>query len=424
MTTDARSSPVRGLRDASPTVRLLVTTQLVFNTGFFMVLPFVAVHLTDGVGQGAAIVGAVLGLRTLTQQGLFVVGGALADRFGGRPVVVVGCASRVAGFLALGWATTLPAIVLGVCLTGVAGALFSPAVDAALARAVTAKGGDGRAARLTAFSLLNLTGQVGAVIGPLIGAALLAVDFRLVCVCAAGVFAVMAVVHMRSFPGGDRRADGFATRLRVSSDRTFLAFALLVSVQVVLYNQLYFLLPDAVDSAWGSQTPMGVLFALAAGTVVAAQMWVTARVVDRPPGAVLAWGMVVVGVGPLVAAVAPALGLTGVSALAVFAVFVVSTVVGQMLTGPAVRAVIPLLAHGDRLAMHYGLCASVGGVLVLPVSAAVGALVDHLPERGPAAALPWCLLAAWAFAAAITCRRWSVLVDAEGDDLGRLSRHG
>jgi MFS family permease len=409
---------------ASPAVRLLVTTQLVFNTGFFMVLPFLAVHLTDGVGQGAAAVGAVLGLRTLAQQGLFVVGGVLADRLGGRAVVVAGCVSRVGGFIVLGWATSLPAIVVGVCLTGIAGALFSPAVDAALARTVTVDDRSADAARLEAFSLLNLAGQIGAVLGPLIGAALLAADFRLVCVCAASVFVVMALVHLRWFPGEDRGADAPAARLSLPRDRTFLAFALLVAVQVVVYNQLYFLLPDAVDTAWGSQTPLGVLFALAATTVVATQMSVTARLVDRAPGRVLATGMVVVGVGPLVAAAAPSLGLTGMPALLLFAVFVVSTVAGQMVIGPAVRAVIPVLARGDRLGAHYGLCASVGGILVLPVSAAVGALVDVLPEQGAAASLPWCLLAVWAFAAAVGCHRWSVLADRGPDDLGSASARG
>ncbi len=339
-------------------------------------------------------------------------------------MVVAGCLSRVGGFLVLGWASSLPAVVVGVCLTGFAGALFSPAVDAALARTAVVENGQAGVARLEAFSLLNLAGQIGAVLGPLVGAALLTVDFRLVCVCAAGVFAVMAVVHLRSFPEEDRADGGAAARLCPPHDRTFLSFALLVAVQVVVYNQLYFLLPDAVDTAWGSQTPMGVLFALAAATVVATQMSVTARLADRAPGRVLSLGMVVVGVGPLVAAASPALGLTGVPALVLFAVFVVSTVGGQMVIGPAVRAVIPVLAHDDRLGAHYGLCASVGGILVLPVSAAAGALVDLLPDRGVAASLPWCLLAAWAFAAAVACRRWSVLSDRVRDDLGGGSARG
>ncbi|MBK3639038.1 MFS transporter, partial [Streptomyces sp. MBT97] len=79
-------------------LRLLIATQLAFNIGFFAVLPFLAGHLGGAVGMAGWLVGFVLGLRTFSQQGLFVVGGALADRHGIRPVVLAGCALRVAGF--------------------------------------------------------------------------------------------------------------------------------------------------------------------------------------------------------------------------------------------------------------------------------------------------------------------------------------
>src|ERR687889_2917607 len=61
-------------------VQLLVLTQLTFNIGFYMVLPYLATHLTEDLALAGAVVGLVLGLRTFSQQGLFVVGGTLTDR--------------------------------------------------------------------------------------------------------------------------------------------------------------------------------------------------------------------------------------------------------------------------------------------------------------------------------------------------------
>jgi hypothetical protein len=58
--------------------------------GFFAVLPYLAGHLTGALGLGGALVGLVLGLRTFSQQGLFVVGGALTDRYAPRTVVLAG----------------------------------------------------------------------------------------------------------------------------------------------------------------------------------------------------------------------------------------------------------------------------------------------------------------------------------------------
>ena len=51
-------------------------------TGFFMVVPLISVHYVDGLGWAAASIGLVLAVRQLTQQGLTLVGGVLADQIG------------------------------------------------------------------------------------------------------------------------------------------------------------------------------------------------------------------------------------------------------------------------------------------------------------------------------------------------------
>ena len=40
--------------------------------------------------MAGATIGLVLGLRTLSQQGMFFVGGALSDRFGARRMILSG----------------------------------------------------------------------------------------------------------------------------------------------------------------------------------------------------------------------------------------------------------------------------------------------------------------------------------------------
>src|SRR5687768_7761076 len=114
-------------RSLSGLLRLLILTQFAFNIGFFAVLPFLAVHLGTSIGMAGWLVGFVLGLRTFSQQGLFVVGGVLTDRYGVRPVVLAGCVLRIAGFVWLGFAQSTPAVVGAVLLVGFAAALFSPA---------------------------------------------------------------------------------------------------------------------------------------------------------------------------------------------------------------------------------------------------------------------------------------------------------
>ena len=175
-----RSGVLHDFRHLPRVMRLLVLSQLAFNIGFYMVLPYLATHLTEDLALrrgGRARARAA----TFSQQGLFVLGGTLTDRIGAKPVVLVGCALRVAGFVLLGLAESLPAVLAGAMLTGFAAALFSPAVESLLAREAGEQAEAGGPARADVFAMLAMSGQVGTVAGPLIGTALLVVAFRVSC---------------------------------------------------------------------------------------------------------------------------------------------------------------------------------------------------------------------------------------------------
>lgn len=117
-------------------IQALLITQLLFNIGFYLVVPFIAVELSNNLGASGAVVGLVLGVRTFSQQGMFFLGGGLADSFGAIKVLLVGVALRVVGFLVTGLATSVPMMFVGVVLIGFAAALFSPAVESLLAGGV------------------------------------------------------------------------------------------------------------------------------------------------------------------------------------------------------------------------------------------------------------------------------------------------
>ena len=136
---------------------VLLGSQFVFNIGFYAVVPFLALFLRDGMLLSGGVIGLVLGLRTFSQQGMFIVGGALSDRFGARIVILWGCFIRIAGFLLLALGHSLWPIVLGACLTGVGGALFSPSIEALLAKAGQQSEASGKRSRAESVSYTHLT---------------------------------------------------------------------------------------------------------------------------------------------------------------------------------------------------------------------------------------------------------------------------
>ncbi|WP_326659295.1 MFS transporter [Streptomyces sp. NBC_00385] len=374
----------------TPYLRLLTTTQFAFNTGFYAVLPYLATHLGTGLGMTGWLIGLVLGLRTFSQQGLFVIGGALTDRYGPRPVVLTGCALRIAGFGWLAFAASTATVIGAVLLTGFAAALFSPAVESETAREAVRheqRTGTPRAHVLARFSA---AGQAGAFLGPLLGSLLLLLDggFRAACLTGVLVFVAVLAGHARFMPHRDpvtRTAAHRGAVRQVFTSRPFLLLCLAYSSYLVAYNQLYLSLPAEVQRTTGSQAALGWFFALSSLLVVLAQLPLTRWSARRlAPRTALVTGLVTVAAGFAAVPLTPA----GPSGLLPPAALVVLLTLGQMLLVPAARGLVPDLVDDRHLGLATGALSSVSGLAVLGGSAATGALLDApAPVR-------WAVLAA------------------------------
>lgn len=373
-------------------MKLLVSTQLAFNIGFYMVLPYLAAHLVDDLALAGSMVGLVLGLRTFSQQGLFVVGGTLADRWGAKPVILAGCALRVVGFVLLGVSGGLPGVVAGALLTGFAAALFSPAVESSLAR----EAGESEFDRAEVFAMFAVSGQVGSVVGPLVGTALLLVDFRLACLVAAGAFVLILLAHAVWLPrrpaphAGEPMLAGWA---EVVANRRFLAFAAGYSAYLLCYNQLYLALPAELARV-GAPEALGWLFVVASVLVIVGQVHVT-RWARRSGGT----RALVLGFGLMALAFAVVAAALSADALWPAVVFVVLLTSGQMLAVPIAQDLVPRLAGERRLGAYFGVLSSAGGIAVLVGSTAVGALLDGPPL------VPWLVLAVVPLVSAVVVGR-------------------
>lgn len=178
--------------------RVLMINQFGINIGFYMLMPYLADYLAGPLGLAAWAVGLVMGVRNFSQQGMFFVGGTLADRFGYKPLIIAGCLIRTGGFALLVVAQSLPSVLIAAAATGFAGALFNPAVRGYLA----AEAGE---RKIEAFAMFNVFYQSGILLGPLVGLVLLALDFRITVLAAAGVFGLLTVAQLVALP--QHRAD-------------------------------------------------------------------------------------------------------------------------------------------------------------------------------------------------------------------------
>lgn len=357
--------------------RLLMINQFGINLGFYMLMPYLAGYLAGPLGLAAWAVGLVLGVRNFSQQGMFILGGTLADRLGFKPLIVAGCLLRTAGFGLLVFAQSLPMVLIASAATGFAGALFNPAVRAYLAA-------DAGERRVEAFALFNVFYQAGILAGPLVGLAFMALDFRATAAAAAAVFALLTIAQLFALPRhdpdpADEKTSVWQDWRTVATNRFFLLFAVAMIGSYVLTFQVYLALPlHAANLApQHASVLVAALFVVSGVLAVAAQLRITRGFSARwGTSRSLAIGMTMVAVSfvPLIALPDNRFGApAGIAAL------LLSTAVlaiGSAAVFPFEMDTVVGLSGGRLVGTHYGFYSTIVGIGILAGNVAIGALMQ------------------------------------------------
>jgi MFS family permease len=375
-------------------VQLLLINQLTINIGFYMLMPYLAGYLSAELAMAAWMVGLILGMRNLSQQGMFLLGGSLADRIGYKPMILAGLGLRVVGFALLGLVDSLPGLIVASALTGLAGALFNPAVRAYLA----AEAGE---RKVEAFALFNVFYQTGILVGPLIGLALLGVAFQWVCLVAAGLFLILLIMQSRALPmrRGDAPLQASQSMLadwhQVIGHRSFLLFSLAMIGSYVLNFQVYLALPIEIRRVTGGETGVAILFAVSGLLTVLGQVRLTGWVTSRwTPAQAITRGLLLMAAAfvplTLASTATPASGgqwqwwsyalaiapLLGSGALLTLAIMIVY---------PFEMATIVNLAGERTVGTYYGFYNTLAGIGIAAGNLLTGLALDTGRDRG----MPW-----------------------------------
>ena len=344
----------------SAPVKVLLLNNMGFNIGFYMLLPYLAKHLTDGLGLTAGFVGFVMGFRMLSQQGFFLVGGSLADRFNYQGVIMAGCALRVVGFALFGFAEGPYGVLAAAFMTGFAGALFTPAYQALMARLT-----ENHPERERIFALQNVTSQAGALLGPLVGLLFLKIGFFALSLGASAIFFGLLVLQLRYLPrmkGAEHASLSPVWRdwLDVLRQKDFVVFCFAMSAYYLMFNQLYVLLPLSVPN----EESVAAIFILSAVFGVLFQIPLTAwssRFLPR--SARLGLGMGLMALSFLFLAT----DLGEVAAVPLAALFtVVILTLGTLVLFPPALSMVPELGQERRQGVCFGifyLFAGIAGAL-------------------------------------------------------------
>ncbi len=256
---------------------ILLLDNLFIVLGFYVVFPLVSTHFVSQVGWSALFVGFALGFRQFVQQGFGLIGGAIADRFGAKPMIITGMFLRSIGFISMALATEHWLLLISCLLSALGGLLFDPP-RMGLTIKFTRPHERGKF-----ISLLMIQDNAGAVIGALIGGILIDYDFQLVCWCGAFIFFLCGIFNLMYLPAyhiAIGKAPIVNGMKMVLKDRKFTHYVLTLTGYYVLWVQIMLMLPLTITNVSGSPSYVKWMYAIQA-TISLCLLYPLARISEK-----------------------------------------------------------------------------------------------------------------------------------------------
>ncbi|WP_050182232.1 MFS transporter [Domibacillus robiginosus] len=330
---------------------LIILIQFVAFFTFFMFVPFISTYFVNHLGFSLAFVGIVLSVRIISQQGLMVFGGFLADRFGYKQLAIAGFACRGVGFAGLGLTDQPFLIVIAAILSGLGGAMFSPALKATLTMLTPAEN------HKQAFSMMNIVENAGTVMGPLAGLFFKPEDFLFLCLISGALFWVIGciVLFLPNPPLLKRHSSWIQDTVNIMRNKSFILLVFSLMPFHFIYQQLYLTFPVISERLTGSSS---WIFSLVTINVILLQMPVLHWFKDRSMSSIFALPYILIGFSLMI------LGYS--EHIITLIIALISISFGSMLLLPFFQNYIADIAPKESLAGYFGfsnLAAGIGGSL-------------------------------------------------------------
>ncbi len=185
----------RLFRQLPGTLYSAVVMELFERLAYYGMVLVLGIYLVQRLGIRPDLYGTVYGLFTGALYLLPLFAGALADRFGYRPALIVAFSTLTVGYLLLGSSRSFPLICAALGLIAVGGSIVKPTISGTVTR-TTEEG----AARSVGFGLYYMVVNAGGLIGPVVAAQIRnRTEFRYVFWVSAAACALMLAQALGAF---------------------------------------------------------------------------------------------------------------------------------------------------------------------------------------------------------------------------------
>ncbi len=332
---------------------ILVLANLIDSIGGTMIFPFFALYVTQKFGVGMTEAGILIAIFSISGFVGSLFGGALADKFGRRSLVLFGLVFSALSSLAMGFVEQITVFYVLALFAGLLSDIAWPARQAMVADLLPEE------QRAEGFGVLRVARNLAWIIGPTIGGLLATRSYLLLFILDAITSVITAVIVYKLIPETKPQAEegeGASPSLlatlagyrAVLSDKLFVSFILISILMLIPYTQIYNTLSVYLRDVHGVQAQgYGLLMSINAAIVILLQFWVTRRISRFAP-------MLMMVVGTLFYMV----GLTMYAFVSLYIFFVLAMVLitfGEMINLPVSQTLAANLAPTEMRGRYMAL---------------------------------------------------------------------
>lgn len=276
----------------------LLALAIFVNRSGSMVMPFMTLYCTSQLALSEGQAGRMISVYGLGSVLGAYLGGRLARRFGEVRLQTLCLFMATPLYLTLAtWNRAVP-LAINIFLLSSTIEMLRPANAAAIAK-VTAP-----ALRTRAYALTRLAANLGFSFGPAVGGVLATISFKLLffvdaaTTFAAGVFLWRHFRMRRIEAVAAPETEHLAASPSPLRDRQFVAFLLLMLVEVIVFSQFASTYPLYMRDHYGLTKPyIGLLFAVNTTIIVACEMLLVDAIASWPLIRTIGWGTLLTCVG-------------------------------------------------------------------------------------------------------------------------------
>ena len=355
---------------------LVVMTRFIDALGGTILFPFFSLYVTQKFGVGMTQAGILLGMNSFFALAGSTVGGALADRFGRRKIILFGLIFSALSSLSLGLVNSIRLMYPLIIVVGLLASVAHPAHEAMLADILP------ESKRQEGYSILRVVFNYAWIVGTALGGLIATRSFFALFVIDAVISCIVAAILFRLLPETkpkvqeeERKQESFWETIKgyriVLRDLAFMGFILSGMLALIVYIQQYGSLAVYLRDVHGIDSRgYGIILSITGLEVVLFQFWISRRIRHRPPFLMMMVGTGIFAIGVFLYGI--------VSGFVMFVIAAIIVCIGEMFFFPTSQVVAAGFAPKEMRGRYMAIAGFITSVPNAIGPGAAGYILDHL----------------------------------------------